>query len=87
MKNALNSIYEDYGCFAYVLACIFALALAFGMWCLGAWFVMLLWNAVVCGLWVVAPVLTFWKAFGLMLLVRLLFGGCRTGNSSKVSKK
>lgn len=83
MKNFLNSIYEDYGCAVYVLVCIFALALAFGAWCLGAWFVMLLWNAVICGLWVVAPALTFWKAFGLMLLVRLLFGGFRVGGSSK----
>ena len=82
MKNALNSIYEDYGCVAYVLACILALALAFGVWCLVAWLVMLLWNAVICGLWVVAPALTFWKAFGLMLLVRLLFGGFKVGASS-----
>ena len=83
MKNLLNSIYEDHGCAAYVLACIFILAFAFGIWCLGAWFVMLLWNAVICGLWVVAPALTFWKAFGLILLVRLLFGGFRIGGSSK----
>ena len=82
MKNFLNSIYDDHGCGAYVLACILVLALAFGLWCLGAWFVMLLWNAVICGLWVVAPALTFWKAFGLMLLVRLLFGGFKLGGSS-----
>lgn len=82
MRKILNSIYEDYGCFAYVLACIFALALAFGMGCLCAWLVMLLWNAVICGLWVVAPALTFWKAFGLMLLVRLLLGGFKVNASS-----
>ena len=82
MKKLLNSIYDDHGCAAYVLACILVLALAFGLWCLGAWFVMLLWNAVICGLWVAAPALTFWKAFGLMLLVRLLFGGFKLGSSS-----
>lgn len=82
MKHILNSIYEEYGCFVYVLACIFVIALTFGLWCLCAWFVMLLWDAVICGLWAVAPALTFWKAFGLMLLVRLLTGGFRVGASS-----
>ena len=49
-----------------------ALALSFGMMCLKAWFVMLLWNWIAVGLFG-APVLTFWVAFGLRLFCSLLF--------------
>lgn len=83
MKNFLNSIYEDYGCAAYVLICILVLALAFGLFCLNAWLVMLLWNAVVCAIWVAAPAITFWQSFGLILMVRLAFGNFKLGGSSK----
>lgn len=83
MKNFLNSVYEDYGCAVYVLACILVLALAFGLFCLNAWLVMLLWNAVVCAIWVALPFITFWQSFGLVLIVRLIFGGFRVGGSSK----
>lgn len=82
MNKFLNSIYEDYGCAVYVLACIFALALAFGLFCLNAWLVMLLWNAVVCAIWVALPTITFWQSFGLVLIVRLILGGFKLSGSS-----
>ena len=82
MNKFLTNTYEDYGCGVFILALILVLALAFGLFCFSSWMVMLLWNAVVCALWVSAPALTFWKAFGLILLVRFIFGGFKLGGSS-----
>lgn len=56
-----------------VLVLIVALGLAFGVLCLEAWILMLLWNAVITSLWVGAPSLTFWLAFGLLLICNILF--------------
>jgi hypothetical protein len=47
-------------------------AVYFGVMCLNAWLVMLLWNWVAVGLFG-APVLGFWLAFGLSCLCSLLF--------------
>ena len=49
-----------------------AIAWCFGVMCLQAWLVMLLWNWVAVDLFG-APVLGFWKAFGLHWLCSLLF--------------
>lgn len=49
-----------------------ALALSFGVTCLQAWLVMLLWNWVAVNLFG-APILGFWMAFGLCWLCSLLF--------------
>jgi hypothetical protein len=40
--------------------------------------VMLLWNALVPGIFHL-PVITYWQALGLLILTRLLFGGFRGG--------
>lgn len=48
-----------------------ALALSFGVICLQAWLVMLLWNWVAVDLFG-APVLGFWMAFGFCWLCSLL---------------
>lgn len=48
-----------------------ALALSFGVMCLQAWLVMLLWNWVAVDLFG-APALGFWMAFGLCWLCSLL---------------
>ena len=58
--------------FLFVVLC---LALAFGVMCFEAWLLMLLWN------WLM-PILniatvTFWQAFGIGLLIDILFGGIR----------
>ena len=75
---------EGWGCFAWILAIVLILALAFGFLCLEAWFVMLLWNAVIPLLWVAAPELGFWAAMGLMLLCNILFGSVvRVGSGKK----
>ena len=49
-----------------------AIAWGFGVMCLQAWLVMLLWNWIAVDLFG-APVLGFWMAFGLSWLCSLLF--------------
>jgi uncharacterized membrane protein len=56
-----------------------ALAWCFGVMCLQAWLVMLLWNWIAVGLFG-APVLSFWVAFGLRWLCSLLFKSKTTVN-------
>lgn len=58
---------------AVVLVLAIALGLVFGVLCFEAWILMLLWNAVITALWVGAPSLTFWLAFGLLLICNILF--------------
>lgn len=58
---------------AVVLVLAIALGLVFGIMALEAWILMLLWNAVITALWVGAPSLTFWLAFGLILICNILF--------------
>jgi hypothetical protein len=41
------------------------------------WVVMLLWNAVVPGVFVGGRVVDYWHALGLLVLCRVLFGGFR----------
>ena len=82
MFNSFDT--ESWGCFAWVLAIVLILALAFGCFCLEALFVMLLWNAVIPLLWATAPELSFWAAMGLMLLCNILFGSVvRIGSGKK----
>lgn len=58
---------------AVILVLAIALGLVFGIMALEAWILMLLWNAVITTLWVGAPSLTFWLAFGLILICNILF--------------
>lgn len=74
---------ESWGCGAWLLCIIIILAAAFGILCLEAWLVMLLWNAVVCALWVSAPELGFWLSMGLLLLCNILFGSVVRIGSNK----
>ena len=74
---------EGWGCGAWLLAIVLILALTFGLLCLEAWLVMLLWNAVVPLLWATAPELGFWATVGLMLLCNILFGGIRVSSGKK----
>jgi hypothetical protein len=68
--------WEDYSMGVAILVIIGivigAIALGFGVMCLQAWLVMLLWNWIAVGLFG-APVLSFWVAFGLRWLCSLLF--------------
>lgn len=73
----IGELFEAYSFGVALLACILILvlaaSLAFGVLCFEAWILMLLWNAVIPSLWVGAPSLTFWLAFGLLLICNILF--------------
>lgn len=73
----IGELFETYSFGVALLACIVVLviaaSLAFGILCFEAWILTLLWNAVVLSLWVGAPPLTFWLAFGLLLICNILF--------------
>ena len=76
-------VWDDYSVGVAILATvgivIGAIALTFGVMCLQAWLVMLLWNWVAVGLFG-APALSFWVAFGLRWLCSLLFKSKLTVN-------
>ena len=76
-------VWDDYSVGVAILATvgivIGAIALTFGVMCLQAWFVMLLWNWIAVGLFG-APALSFWVAFGLRWLCSLLFKSKLTVN-------
>lgn len=82
----ITDAWEEYSVGVAVLAIIGivigAIAWCFGMMCLKAWFVMLLWNWIAVGLFD-APVLGFWMAFGLRLLCSLLFKSVVTVKKSE----
>lgn len=69
----------------YIISAILALGFVFGIVCLQAWLIMLLWNWVVVNLFG-APVLGFWVAFGLRCLCFLLFKGINIFTKKKVNK-
>ena len=78
MIKGIMQVWDNYeGVFAVIAVIAFIvgfLGMAFGLWCLQAWLVMLLWNWVVVSLFG-APVLTFWLSFGLVWLFHLLTKG------------
>ncbi|MBQ8792766.1 MAG: hypothetical protein IJZ62_04060 [Clostridia bacterium] len=87
MKERIEEIWEEHSVGVAILLIIgffvFALACAFGVMCLKAWVVMLLWNWVAVGVFG-APVLKFWVAFGLSWLCSLLFkSGAKMINKSE----
>lgn len=76
-------VWDDYSVGVAILATVSivigAIALTFGVMCLQAWLVMLLWNWIAVGLFG-APALSFWVAFGLRWLCSLLFKSKLTVN-------
>ena len=78
MIKGIVEVWDKYDGFFAVLAVIAFivsfLGMAFGLWCLQAWLVMLLWNWVMVALFNL-PALTFWLSFGLVRLFQLLTKG------------
>ncbi len=78
MFEKIVEVWDNYdGVFAVIAVIAFIigfLGVTFGLWCLQAWLVMLLWNWVAVTLFG-APVLTFWLSFGLVWLFHLLTKG------------
>ena len=85
MIKGIMQVWDNYeGFFAVIAVIAFIIGfvgVTFGLWCLQAWLVMLLWNWVIVSL-LGAPVLTFWLSFGLVWLCHLLFK-----SNVKVNKK
>jgi hypothetical protein len=54
-----------------IFGLVFGTVLCFAL----SWVAMLLWNWLLPGLFGV-KIITFWQAFGVLLLAKLLFGGC-----------
>lgn len=66
---------------AFTLCLILVLGLIFGFMCLEALFVMLLWNAIVPSILLIATPISFWGALGLSILCTLLFGSPATARA------
>ena len=77
MINKIAEIWNKHeGAFAlliFIASVVGVLGVYFGLLCLKAWLVMLLWNWVAVSLWGV-PVLTFWLSVGLVCLLHVLLG-------------
>ena len=52
-----------------------------GFAALEAWIVMLLWNHVLCAIFTSVPTITFWLAWGILILCNILFKGVATVKS------
>ena len=52
---------------------LITLALVFAVSAFMAWIVMLLWNWVIVAIFVSAPKISFWVAFGLLFIINILF--------------
>ncbi len=71
MKNWIEDHGAGLGCLLILLILVLAVAFA----ALEAWVVMLLWNNVLCAIFTSVPTITFWLAWGLMILCNILFKG------------
>lgn len=69
MKDKL----ADLGCLGIILALLLVLILAVAIGAFEAWIVTLLWNAVLVTLFPSLPTLSFWLAWGLIILCNILF--------------
>ena len=60
----------DYNLGTCFVALIVIVLLSF----LEAWVLMLLWNWIAPIFWAAAPILTFWQAYGAMVLIQIIAG-------------
>ena len=58
------------------------LLLAVGLGALEAWIVMLLWNNVLCAIFTSVPTLSFWLAWGVLILLNIVGSAFRSVNKS-----
>ena len=59
--------------FGIILAILGILVLVVGFAAFEAWIVMLLWNYVLCAIFTSIPTITFWLAWGILILFNILF--------------
>ena len=71
--NSWSEIFT--GClFVLIIICIFSL--------LGGYILMLLWNWLAPLFWTSAPILTFWQAWGISVLLSIIGNKFRSSSSS-----
>lgn len=59
---------NDYGITGCIVACVIVLLLGF----FEAWILQLLWNWLAPIFWSAAPILTYWQAFGVSVLLGIV---------------
>lgn len=74
MKEKLSEL----GCLGVALIFILALILILAVGAFEAWILMLLWNAVLVTIFPSIPTISFWVAWGVLILCNLLFKGIHT---------
>lgn len=80
MRDLFDNVDSGWAIFGIV---VLILALAFGVFCLESWLVMLLWNAIIPNIFVGVGAISFWWAAGIKLLCSLLFGAVRSVSKGK----
>lgn len=88
MKNRIDEIYDNSGCFVgtlvIILVVILTLGIIFGAFCLEGWIFMLLWNWLAVQLFDVAT-LGYWMCVGIVFalnfLGKLIFGRTQISKS------
>ena len=65
---------------AIIIGCIIALPIIVGISALSGWVLMLLWNWALVGIFPTVPILDFWKAWGLSLLLAFVGGFFRSSS-------
>ena len=80
MKDRLVGLYEDYGCGMLLLGILLVLAIAFGVYCLEGWLLMLVWNYVAV-VYFSAPILGYWSWVGIAVILTWLCGLLRPRSS------
>ena len=65
---------SDIGTVGCIFICIVVVALSF----LEAWVVQLLWNWLAPIFWTAAPILTYWQAFGVCILLSIVGSAFRS---------
>ena len=64
-----------------VLGCIIIFLIVLACSFLGGWILMLLWNWLAPLFWASAPILTFWQAWGVSLILSLIGNKFRSTSS------
>lgn len=72
MRNLIRNAWDEHWALGILIFVVWV-ALLFAVDCLLAWFVMLLWNAIIPVLFVGVGNLWYWGAFGLIVLCNILF--------------
>ena len=85
MKDRFENVCEKWGCGVALLIILLAFALAFGIYCLEGWILMLVWNGVVAGMWS-GPAIGYWLSVGVVFVLNLIGGALRKSTTVKIKR-